>query len=200
MAGGFRGDRGQAFPIYVVMVVGLLFVAFAFFAVGQAAATRNGAQGAADAAALAAAQDARDGMGPEFLAALRTPEGLDQFLREHRFYDECGSAGRLAAANKSDVRGGCSWDYGYLQDAVTVNVETRNTVGGSVIPGTEDDHATADATAVIEFRCSPKPDDIVGALVTLSCDGRGGFGIDLAKPDRWSVLVKTLFAVHLIDR
>lgn len=59
-----RGDAGQAFPIYVVMVAGLLFLAFAFFAVGKASATRNEAQGAADAAALAAAQDARDTLGP----------------------------------------------------------------------------------------------------------------------------------------
>ncbi|MEK8144688.1 pilus assembly protein TadG-related protein [Streptomyces sp. M10(2022)] len=75
------------------MVVGLLFLAFAFFAVGQASATRNGAQGAADAAALAAAQDARDGMRLPFLAALESPETLDQFLREYRFtWGPCNDA------------------------------------------------------------------------------------------------------------
>ncbi|WP_311316963.1 pilus assembly protein TadG-related protein [Streptomyces sp. CEV 2-1] len=225
-----NADRGQAFPIYIVMVAGLLFVAFAFFAVGQASATRNGAQGAADAAALAAAQDARDGLGPPFLAALQSPNGLDEFLRDYRYGPvPCVQAQRLAAANDSDVvggfpgHGGCSWDYGYLQDKVTAEVKTRYTVGSSVIPGTATKHATADATAVIEFRCTwkakdapstdPGADDDGGdkgdkgdegdkpdlPMLTFDCDGRDGIDIDPTDPQPWAELGKALFAVHLID-
>ncbi|MEV7399288.1 pilus assembly protein TadG-related protein [Streptomyces sp. NPDC091267] len=220
-----NADRGQAFPIYIVMVAGLLFVAFAFFAVGQASATRNGAQGAADAAALAAAQDARDGLGAPFLAALQTPNGLDEFLRDYRYGPApCYQAQRLAGDNRSDLvggyPGGCHWDYGYLQDKVTAEVETRYTVGSSVIPGTATKHATADATAVIEFRCTwkvkdapstdPGSDDDEGdkgdegdkpdlPVLTFDCDGRDGLDIDPTDPQPWAELGKALFAVHLID-
>ncbi|MFE3515008.1 pilus assembly protein TadG-related protein [Streptomyces sp. NPDC059166] len=191
-------DAGQAFPIYIMMVAGLLFVAFAFFAVGQASATRNGAQGAADAAALAAAQDARDGLGAPFLAALESPQSLDRFLRDYQFaWGPCNNAQRLASANRSDVvPGGCYWTYGYVRDRVTAKVETRYTVGSSVIPGTENERATAEATAAIEFRCTWK---LRGPLFVFDCDGRSGIVIDPTKPlqEPWSELSKAFFAVHL---
>ncbi|MFI6947285.1 pilus assembly protein TadG-related protein [Streptomyces sp. NPDC050422] len=218
-----RSDRGQAFPIYIVMVAGLLFLAFAFFAVGQASATRNGAQGAADAAALAAAQDARKDLGVPLLAALRTPDGLREFLSDYRYGRAgCGRAQQLAGDNRSDLfsgdslRDSCSWDEGFLRDRVTARIKTRYTVGDSVIPGTEKRHATAQATAVIEFRCSPKirdvPDDEPGGddgadkgseaslpIVTLSdCDGQD-VPIDLGDDDPLAGLSKLIFAVHLID-
>ncbi|MGW0935063.1 pilus assembly protein TadG-related protein [Streptomyces sp. NPDC002666] len=222
MIKGSHRDQGQAFPIYIVMVAGLLFLAFAFFAVGQASATRNGAQGAADAAALAAAQDARDGLGPPLLEALRTPDGMDRFLRLHQYgWVGCNEAQRLASDNRSDLDpspelpGGCGWETGYLQDRVTARVKTRYTVGESVIPITDETHATAQATAVIEFRCSPKvkdvpvtgPDDDDGVdkggeaslpIVTLDCDGRD-VPIDLDDADPLAGLSKLIFAVHLID-
>lgn len=223
MLGRKRRDAGQAFPIYIVMVAGLLFLAFAFFAVGKASATRNGAQGAADAAALAAAQDARDGLGPYLVDALRSPDGLDRFLRLHEYgWVGCTEARQLAFDNRSDldssplVPGGCAWDTGYLQDRVTARVKTQYVVGDSVIPGTENKHATATATAVIEFRCSPKvkdlPDPRAGGddgadtggtadlpIVTLGdCDGRD-IPIDLGSSDPLAGLSKLIFAVHLID-
>ncbi|MDF6044538.1 pilus assembly protein TadG-related protein [Streptomyces sp. JH14] len=203
-----RGDAGQAFPIYVVMVAGLLFLAFAFFAVGKASATRNGAQGAADAAALAAAQDARDGLGPPFISALMT-NTLDEFLRDYRFTPyPCVQAQRLASANRADLDaldpknpGGCNWGYGYLQDKVTASVKTRYTIGDTVIPGTETRHATADATAVIEFRCGYKFKGDPGDPVNFKCDGRDGFSIDPTDFDQgsWAALSKAIFAVHLVD-
>ncbi|MEU1489984.1 pilus assembly protein TadG-related protein [Streptomyces sp. NPDC005776] len=228
MAARHRSDAGQAFPIYVVMVVGLLFLAFAFFAVGQAAATRNGAQGAADAAALAAAQDARKDLGVLFLAALREPNGLNEFLATHRYFDTgCSEAQQLASDNRSYLfsddpyrRPRCRWAEGFLQDRVTVNVKTQYTVGSSVIPGTESKHATAHATAVIEFRCTPPaasdvpsadPDSNDGSdtgdkggkpdlpKLILDCGGRDGFEIDPSDPGPWEALAKTIFAVHLID-
>lgn len=215
MIGCKRRDAGQAFPIYVVMVAGLLFLAFAFFAVGQASATRNGAQGAADAAALAAAQDARDGLTPPLLAALREPNGLNEFLATYEYFQAGrGQAMRLASDNRSDVTD-FYWQSGYWQDKVTARIETRYTVGDSVIPGTENKRATATATAVIEFRCGPKVKDVPapgpggddGAdtggeaslpIVTLVCDGKD-VPIDLGSSDPLAGLSKLIFAVHLID-
>ncbi|MEU8503283.1 pilus assembly protein TadG-related protein [Streptomyces brevispora] len=215
MIAGRRSDRGQAFPIYIVMVAGLLFLAFAFFAVGQASATRNGAQGAADAAALAAAQEARDDLGVPFLAALREPNGLNEFLANHQYFDAGHrKAVQLASANRSDVID-FYWRPGYWQDRVTAKVRTRYTVGSSVIPSTKTTHATATATAVIKFRCSPKPapeapdpgqgddkgkDDSkdTPALVGLSCGGQN-VTIDLSDSDPLAGLTKLIFAVNLID-
>ncbi|MFI6862547.1 pilus assembly protein TadG-related protein [Streptomyces sp. NPDC050421] len=228
MINGSHRDRGQAFPIYIVMVAGLLFLAFAFFAVGQASATRNGAQGAADAAALAAAQEARKDLALPFLAALREPNGLNDFLANHRYFEAgCWKARQLASANSSHLhsdepfrRPPCGWDEGFLRDRVTASVETDYTVGSSVIPSTKSTHGKATATAVIEFRCSPKlkdaPSDDPGSddggdgddkggkpdlpIPTLDCDGQdGGLEVDPAHPELWDDLAKTIFAVHLID-
>lgn len=212
-----RGEAGQAFPIYIVMVAGLLFLAFAFFAVGQASAARNGAQGAADAAALAAAQEARDDLGVSFLQALREPDGLNGFLSGYQYFDAGHSeAARLAAMNRSDLTD-FYWRPGYWQDKVTAKVVTRYTVGSSVIPSTKDRHATASATAAVDFRCNPKPapeppdpgqgeDDDKGkdgsketpGPFEFSCDGRPVI-IDLSDGDPLAGLSKLIFAVHLID-
>lgn len=212
-----RGEAGQAFPIYIVMVAGLLFLAFAFFAVGQASAARNGAQGAADAAALAAAQEARDDLGVSFLQALREPDGLNGFLSGYQFFDAGHSeAARLAAMNRSDLTD-FYWRPGYWQDKVTAKVETRYTVGSSVILSTKNRHATASATAVVDFRCNLKPapelpdpgqgegddkgkddsKDTPGPF-EFSCDGRPVI-IDLSDGDPLAGLSKLIFAVHLID-
>ncbi len=212
-----RGEAGQAFPIYIVMVAGLLFLAFALFAVGQASAARNGAQGAADAAALAAAQEAREELRVPFLQALREPDGLNDFLGGSR-NPGLGreEADRLAARNRSDVTG-FYWRQGFWQDRVTARVKTRYTVGHSVLPSTKDRHATASATAVVEFRCSLKTtpestdprqgdddekdkDDSkdTPAPFEFTCDGRPVI-IDLSNSDPLADLSKLIFAVHLID-
>lgn len=218
-----QSDRGQAFPIYIVMVAGLLFLAFAFFAVGKASATRNGAQGAADSAAIAAAQKAREDLGPTFLGALLLPGGLNDFFGNHYIENggPCYQAQRFAAENNAD-KIGCTWRSQYLRDQVTVQVRTRNTVGKTVIPMTKTRKATATATAVVEFRCSvprpePSPSPDLGQgdgkdkdkgkdgekdapePISLKCDGGRDIDIDPADPDAWSHLGKLLFAVHLID-
>ncbi|MFJ2557814.1 MULTISPECIES: pilus assembly protein TadG-related protein [unclassified Streptomyces] len=223
------GDRGQAFPIYIVMVASLLFLAFAFFTVGKASAVRNGAQGAADAAALAAAQEARSEMGTGFLAALLLPGGLEDFFDDNKFFDPgpCAAARELAAKNRADVTPidgtgrGCFSVPGFLRDEITVDVKTRYTVGKSVIPGTEQRHATARATAVVEFRCSlpePEPegsaspggdtdggtddgkeeDDKPGPI-DFNCHGGDHINIDPTDPGSWESLSKILFTVHLVD-
>ncbi|WP_438296577.1 pilus assembly protein TadG-related protein [Streptomyces sp. HUAS TT7] len=184
-----RQDRGQAFPIYVVMVAGLLFLAFAFFAVGQASATRNGAQGAADSAALAAAQRVREELGPKVLTALATPGGLDNIFNGIVIADAHNEAANFASKNHADLTGFESRAGGVGQFKFTAAVKTQYTVGTSVIPGTEDEHGTASATAMIELRCtlpsggdggnSPAPTPTSAPTptptpppVTITCDGK----------------------------
>ncbi|WP_345983056.1 pilus assembly protein TadG-related protein [Streptomyces sp. DSS69] len=197
-----RGDAGQAFPIYVVMVAGLLFLAFAFFAVGKASALRNGSQGAADAAALAAAQRARTEMGPGFIASL--PGNTLELFLGSPFAPPCAEAERLASANGADMRA-CYPVYGYLRDRITVEVEGRKPVDSSVIPGTENTFAKAKATALIEFRC---PDwkavdfnsDGVQDLFIFTCSNGRVVEIAPGSPPPWSTVSKILFDVRLVDQ
>lgn len=139
-------------------MAGLLLLAFAYFAVGQAAATRNGAQTAADAAALAAAQDARDQLRNGWLDVLLDPTKWGAYIRGESYGTgaACERAASFAAKNQAELWGiGC----GRLplgREGFEVEVRTRNTVGGSVIPGTEKQHATATAVAVIQPRCTFK--------------------------------------------
>ncbi|MFF3992608.1 pilus assembly protein TadG-related protein [Streptomyces cyaneofuscatus] len=202
MSRRFRGDAGQAFPIYVVMVAGLLFLAFAFFAVGKASALRNGSQGAADAAALAAAQRARTEMGPGFIASLRG-NTLELFLGS-TFAPPCADAERLASANGADARA-CYPEHGYLRDRITVEVEGRKPVDSSVIPGTQNTFAKAKATALIEFRCPnwkavDANSDGVPELFIFACSNGRVVEIVPASPPPWSTVSKILFDVRLVDQ
>ncbi|WP_328397015.1 pilus assembly protein TadG-related protein [Streptomyces sp. NBC_00390] len=150
-----REDRGQATPLYMTAVVGLLFLVLVYFAFGQADLIRSGTQTAADAAAIAAAQDARDQLEvADFLDDLEdlvagevpSPPG------------SCGQAVRFAARNDATVT--CDeltdgrWGF-------TVLATSGRPMGSSVIDGTEGEHATARATAVVEPRCTfePLPED-----------------------------------------
>ncbi|MFF0539155.1 pilus assembly protein TadG-related protein [Streptomyces coelicoflavus] len=190
-------DAGQAFPIYITVVGGLLLLALAYFAVGQAAATRSEAQTAADAAALAAALETRDRLADEWFDRVLEPESWpDIFEGKVAVPNTCWRAEELAARNGASVD--CEPDglLGY-----TVSAETNDTVGDTIVPGTEGQKATESATAVIEARCSTKPpaegaDD--DALPSLTC--KGGARWDL-KPDDLSALPKPedLFDVHLAD-
>ncbi|WP_272921914.1 pilus assembly protein TadG-related protein [Streptomyces sp. SID1034] len=209
-----HGDSGQAFPIYIVMVAGLLFLAFAFFAVGQASATRNGAQGAADAAALAAAQRAREEWGPKVLTALTTPGGLDGIFNDGMVIgDARAEAVNFAAKNHADLTAFEPLPGGTGRFKFTVGTTTRYTVGESVIPGTEDEHGTAHATAMVELRCSLPPSGGGGTTptptptptptsmptpaptpppVTITCDGKD-MPVD-PMPD-----LEKIFTVKLVD-
>lgn len=148
------------------MVASLLFLAFAYFAVGQAAATRNGAQGAADAAALAAAQDARDQLARDLFGSLLNPDSWEDLVNGKRFgtAQACDEAQRFAAKNNADWKvpeGHCE-RLSVGREGFKVKVKTRNTVGDSVIPGTENKHLTAEATAVIVPRCEIKSPPLPG--------------------------------------
>ncbi|MGW1880839.1 pilus assembly protein TadG-related protein [Streptomyces sp. NPDC001970] len=158
-----RREAGQALPIYITVVASLLFLAFGYFVVGKAADKRSDAQGAADAAALAAAQEARDQIGRDLLASLLNPANWKDLIegRGFGYGQSCAEASRFAAENDSNVLL-CDRYYGY-RDGFTVEVETVDAVGDSVIPGTENKKGTARARAIIEPRCTfeekPKPDD-----------------------------------------
>ncbi|MFF9215890.1 pilus assembly protein TadG-related protein [Streptomyces viridosporus] len=193
------GDAGQAFPIYITVVGGLLFLAFAYFAVGQAAANRNSAQTAADAAALAAAQDRRDQLAGAWVQNLLDPakwraifdgaaEGIDP---------SCWRADQLAAQNDATVVT-CAPDglLGY-----TVEVETNDTVGASIVPGTEEKKSQETATAVIEPRCTfelLEEDAGEDTLPLLACEGKE-WELDPEGPEELLPRPEDLFDVHLAD-
>ncbi|MFF0589302.1 pilus assembly protein TadG-related protein [Streptomyces sp. NPDC003781] len=191
------GDAGQAFPIYITVVGGLLLLALAYLAVGQAAGTRGEAQTAADAAALAAALETRDQLADQWLDNVLDPESWqDIFEGKASVPNACWRAEQLAARNGASVE--CEPDglLGY-----SVSAETNDTVGDTIVPGTENQKARERATAVIEARCSPEPlaegaDD--EALPSLTC--KGGEAWDLERDDL-SDLPKPedLFDVHLAD-
>ncbi|MFJ3878609.1 pilus assembly protein TadG-related protein [Streptomyces sp. NPDC090077] len=211
-----RGDRGQAFPVYVVVVAGLLFAALAFFVIGQASVTRSDAQGAADAAALAAAQDARDHLAPGLILAELQPKDWIEVLKGNRF----GSGGCDKADSFAEMNGAkASCTSARL--SFTVAVETDRSVGSSVIPGTESMRGTARATAEIEPRCHlgdlpvptptptptstepPQPPTDEGkpkpVSVKIQCKGGKEITFDPSNPDPWRTLGRSLFDVRLTD-
>lgn len=175
-------------------IAALFFLAFAFFAVGQASVTRNGAQTAADAAALAAAREARDGSQAAFLAALKAGDldKLGQLLQGSgmKNADGCGAAQAYADENHADL-GPCD----LVADPVgySVQVKTQGTVGSSVVDGTENLHAQATATAVVEARCVLDGTD--GKAVKFICAGRP-VTIDPTAND-FRLDLSTFYSVHL---
>ncbi|MCX5584798.1 pilus assembly protein TadG-related protein [Streptomyces erythrochromogenes] len=214
-------DRGQAFPIYVIVVAGLLFAALAFFVVGQASATRSDAQGAADAAALAAGRAARDDVLLDLDLVSLAPADWTKILEGKLFAvgEACGEAAVFAAKNSATVTS-CE----PALPRFTVRVETEETVGESVIPGTESMHGTATATALIKSKCrlgaistpspsptptaTPTPSTPAGggtafpptpspATVTFECGGES-VKLDPLKPGSLSELTRRLFSVRLV--
>lgn len=138
-------------------MVGLLFLGLVLFAVGQAGATRGGAQTAADAAALAAAQDHRDALREELLAAIASGAEWQDVLEGDGTGSPraCDEARWYAGQNDADVTE-CTVT-GRFVPAFRVEVRTRYTVGDSIVPGTESQHAEAEATAEVEPRCVRLP-------------------------------------------
>ncbi|MER5890280.1 pilus assembly protein TadG-related protein [Streptomyces sp. NPDC001941] len=188
-------DRGQAFPIYVVMVAGLLFLAFAFFAVGQASAARNSAQGAADSVALGAAQEARDNLALAWLANVAVPTNWQIIFN--------GQLGLLGTECPAGVR------YGYQNDAdhaacgvepgfrLAYTGDAWKGIGKSVIPGTEQKRSHAFAKAEVKPLCTilPNPDPTM-PIPLLKCKWKifdpGHNPTDLPT-------AKDLFDVYLVD-
>ncbi|MFE9397463.1 pilus assembly protein TadG-related protein [Streptomyces flavidovirens] len=199
-----RQDRGQTLPMYVVVVGGLLFLAFAYFAFAQAAVARNAGQSAADAAALAAAQDARDELTDGFFEHLGDPVAWPRWLMaEGDFgYGYEAAAAQLAGENDSNLDGPVELTEVNGYPAFTAKIETRFTVGDSVIPDTENTRAKADATAVIEPRCEMVGGSDPAKLIEIDCEGSGLWTIDPKTPVDELVDLPTasdLFSVHLAE-
>ncbi|MBT2395791.1 hypothetical protein [Streptomyces sp. ISL-100] len=191
--------------MYVVVVGGLLFLAFAYFAFAQAAAARNGGQSAADAAALAAAQDVRDELSDGFFEHLGDPEAWPQWLMAEGNFAGAGynaAAAQLADENDSKLLGSVELTEVNNYPAFTARIETLFTVGDSVIPDTENTHAKADATAVIEPRCEITPDSDPSKVIEIDCEGSGRWKIDPKTPIDELVdlpMAHDLFSVHLAE-
>lgn len=153
----FADDRGQTVGIYIVAMAALFFLAFAYFAVGQATVTRNSAQTAADAAALAAARDYRDQMKADFLKDLTGGDlqGLGHLL--NLTGERQDLTARTAAEEYADDNGATVTGFDNPSESrptFTVTVQTKGTVGPSVIGSTKGRRAVAKATAVVEPRCT----------------------------------------------
>ncbi|MGW7103956.1 pilus assembly protein TadG-related protein [Streptomyces sp. NPDC054838] len=201
----FGGDRGQAFPLYAVVVVGVLFAVLAYFTISKAGIVRSGAQGAADAAALAAARDARDHLAPGVDLATLSPGDWEQVLEGNRFAGgsgPCGAATVFAARNDATVscsRSGLRF---------TARTKTNETVGDSVVPGVSGTQGMAVATAEIVPRCriksaepgsgggsepKPPPPD----RLEFRCDKGAVVVFDPARPGSWRSLAAALFDLRL---
>ncbi|MFD7070886.1 pilus assembly protein TadG-related protein [Streptomyces sp. NPDC059913] len=203
MTAKLRGEAGQAFPIYVVMVAGLLFLAFAFFTVGKASALRNGAQGAADSAALAAAQQSREMLEAAFRASLPV-DTVDMFSQKHPVLG-CPAAHSFAAANEAELIGGCQVSSGGGRDEISVDVKSLKPVGASVVPGMDRTFSNGHATAVLEWRCPSwksvdYTDDGIQDMYYFTCRGGEMLTIATEGPLDWPRVSKILFDVHLVDR
>lgn len=176
------------------MVSGLLLIALIFFVFAQAAFTRSGGQSAADAAALAAAKEGRERLYDRFLDAIDGDGDLEEILagEGYRTGAACDAAAELAARNSADVTS-CA-DTG-ARAGYRVAVRTRDSVGESVIPGTENQTAQASATAVITGLCRVDSED--EDRIELYCDEeRWDFdpGDDTQLPES-----RDLFKIHLED-
>ncbi|MEU0413974.1 pilus assembly protein TadG-related protein [Streptomyces griseorubiginosus] len=195
-----HSDAGQAFPIYITVVGGLLLLAFAFLAVGQAAANRNSAQTAADAAALAAALDTRDELTDEWVENILDPTKWRDILDgEGVPYLGCARADQLAAQNDATVQ--CEAHPEWSIPGYKVVSRTNQSVGDSIVPGTENQHSTESATAVIEPRCDfefPGTGADPDVLPKLTCEDGVDWTLD---PEDLTDLPKPedLFDVHLAD-
>ncbi|WP_323375821.1 pilus assembly protein TadG-related protein [Streptomyces alkaliterrae] len=189
-------DAGQAFPVYLTAVAGLLFLALAYFAVGQAAADRNSAQGAADAAALAAATETRTQLGRVLLENINDVESWNDLLKGQMYSTgpSCASASRFAARNSARVKS-CS-PLGLPRNGYRVEVRLSESVGSTIIPGTESTYASASATAVVDPRCTVSSEE-EAETIELNCKGRT-ITVDPDDPDPLPPLDR-MFTVRLVD-
>jgi hypothetical protein len=122
---------------------------------------------------LAAAQDSRDELMTGLQEAIGGDDNWLDWLKGDLFQGvgATAAAERLADENDATVLGGAVPTTVNGFPGYQVAVETRYTVGQSIIPGTESKHARARATAVIEPRCTFDQDDDPKKPVKLDCDG-----------------------------
>ncbi|NUV73002.1 hypothetical protein G6W56_02135 [Streptomyces fungicidicus] len=194
-----RLDGGSSLPIFVWVAGAVLFAAFAFFAFAQAAVARNGAQSAADAAALAAAQEARAGLIEGLLVAAQDGDRWEDWLdgTSPHGMDARGAAGELAAQNQATVTQFGEVDVGGDQ-GFSVEVRASESVGESVIPGTDGMHAKAKALAVVSPRCDIDPDVEPAERVSFQCPDGVTVDLEVGDLDEFDLPDPSeLFLVHL---
>jgi len=150
---------------------------------------------------LAAAQDARD----ELVDQLGLDIGGDgdwlDWLdgKAPPGAGAAAAAQQLAAQNDSSVVEGPTPVMRNDYPGFEVGIQTNYTVGASIIPGTEDKHAKAHATAVIQPRCDFDTDADPEKPVELDCDGEI-LNIDPEDFDPDDLPdASVMFSVHLAD-
>ncbi len=195
-----RDDKGSTIPLYIWLVGILLFAAFVFFVFAKGAVARSGAQSAADAAALAAAQEAREGLRLEFIAGIPTEAWIPILEGKTPPLDNGHlRASQLAAENDSRLLGTPQHTWAGGDFGFKVRIETNYAVGDSLVPNTEDVHAQADATAVIEPRCHMVA-SVPGQTIEFYCDGSGLWVIDPKTFNAGDLpTAKELYEVHLAE-
>jgi hypothetical protein len=150
---------------------------------------------------LAAAQDARDELVETLTAAIGQGDDWLDWLNSQDPPDAGATAAAqaLASENSSTVKGGAERVVRGGYPGFRVTVETNNTVGASIIPGTEGMHAKAHAVAVIQPRCDFDPDADTTLPIELNCDGQI-VNIDPVDfdPDDFPD-ASVLFSVHLAE-
>jgi len=150
---------------------------------------------------LAAAQDSRDELIKGLTEAIGTDDDWLDWLDGDKFQGAGASAAadRLAAENDSTVQGGAQPTVVNGFPGYRVAIETRYTVGDSIIPGTESRHAKAHATAVIEPRCTFATDADPKKPMELDC---AGHSVDI-DPEHFNSDdlpdAAVLFSVHLAE-
>ncbi|MGA5225226.1 pilus assembly protein TadG-related protein [Streptomyces koyangensis] len=191
------GDAGQALPLFIWVTGIVLFAAFAFFAFAQGAVARNGAQTAADAAALAAANDTREELAEGLVRAVEEGEEWLDWLEGRGALGGTArsEAARLAGANSATVSGfGVEETNGW--PGYRVSVEMNDSVGDSIIPGTEGMYAKAVAVSVVEPLCEVLADD---SNISFRCSNGGEYEFDADDmsfddlPD-----LADMYSVHLV--
>lgn len=148
---------------------------------------------------MAAAQDSRDELMTGLAAAIGHGDNWLDWVNGDlsQGTGATAAAERLAAENDSVVQGGAVPTTVNGYPGYRVAVETRYTVGKSIIPGTDTQHAKAEATAVIQPRCTYAQDADPKKLVQLDCDGqRVDINPEDFHPDDLPD-ASVLFSVHL---
>ncbi|MGA5868813.1 hypothetical protein [Streptomyces cinereoruber] len=92
------------------------------------------------------------------------PTQWGRFLEGEEYIESsaCQQAAAFAARNGATLEGGACDRLAGGDEGFSVTVRTTGTVGRSLIPGTESQHATASAKAVLEPKCNffpPEPSE-----------------------------------------
>ncbi|WP_159037322.1 hypothetical protein [Streptomyces specialis] len=171
-------------------------MALLFFVFAQAAVTRSSGQSAADAAALAAARESRDHLFEEFLHTIDDGGDIENILSGDDFHvpEACEDAAPQLADRNDAVVISCEPDYD--RTGYTVEVRTRDTVGESLLPGTEDQTARAEATAVIRSLCERESEE--EDRVELRCEDDRDVAFDPGDQDELPE-ARDLFYIYLDD-